>query len=151
MQRVSWRDTLRISFLTTLDATRRQASRPTVSSGEEARDPELETCVIHDSMTDLWVVPETGARWQGVKPRSGCCAPPGVWNSSRKVSHFFPILNFFKKIHLFLRFSPFFFQILILGRLFVIIKWKKTKKPEYAPRGLDHGTQKCVGVLFMSR
>jgi len=36
-----------------LDLSRRQLSRPTVSGGEE------ETRVIHDSITDLWFVPET--------------------------------------------------------------------------------------------
>jgi hypothetical protein len=35
-----------------LEPTRRKLSRPTVSGGEEP-------CVIHDSITDLWVVPET--------------------------------------------------------------------------------------------
>jgi len=36
-----------------LDPSKRQFSRRTISGGEE------ETCVIHDSITDLWVVPET--------------------------------------------------------------------------------------------
>jgi len=42
----------RIFFLL-YKSTRKQISRRTVSRGEE------ETCVIHDSITDLWVVPET--------------------------------------------------------------------------------------------
>jgi len=64
-QRGSKRHTRRIFFLRS-KSTRKQISRRTVSRGKE------ETCVIHDSITDLRVVPETSLIVTWIKHQHIC-------------------------------------------------------------------------------